>query len=322
VTGTEATHLALRVSRAFTGKAKIVRFAGHFHGWHDHVCFSRGPAPGVIDGIVEDTLVAAPTDLRQVEDWLASRHDIAALILEPTGATFGQIPTNGETLRRLRELTTRHGVLLIFDEVISGFRCAPGGAQQYYEVLPDLTTLAKILGGGYPGAALAGRADVLRVLDYRRGDTLQSPLVAHQGTYNAAPVSAAAGIATLQEVSRGDALTRAAATAAAIRDGINAAIRRRGLKWCAYGQFSDFHLYNGSETPEEIYAGRAAWKSLKGGIQLELVNKIRAGFLLHGVDIAAWPGGLTSAAHTDDDVARTVAAFESTFDLLAAEGAL
>ena len=87
----------------------------------------------------------APNDLRQVEHWLASRSDIAALILEPTGATFGQIPTTRETLRRLRELTTRYGVLLIFDEVISGFRCSPGGAQQFYGVIPDLTTLAKIL---------------------------------------------------------------------------------------------------------------------------------------------------------------------------------
>jgi glutamate-1-semialdehyde 2,1-aminomutase len=322
VTGTEATHLALRVSRAFTGKSKIIRFAGHFHGWHDHVCFPAGGAPGIIAGIVEDTLVAAPNDLQQVEHWLVSHHDFAALILEPTGATFGQIPTTGETLRRLRELTARHGVLLIFDEVISGFRCSPGGAQQFYGVTPDLTTLAKILAGGYPGAALAGRADVLRVLDYRQlHGTLQSPLVAHQGTYNAGPVSAAAGIATIEEVSRGDAISRAARTAAAIRDGINAAIRRRGLGWCAYGQFSDFHLYRGSETPEEIYAGKASWKVLKGGIPLELANKIRAGFLLHGVDVAAWPGGFTSAAHTDDDVARTVAAFESTFDMLAAEGA-
>ena len=154
VTGTEATHLALRVSRAFTGKSKIIRFAGHFHGWHDHVCFPPSGAPGVIAGIVEDTLVAAPNDLQQVEHWLASQDDIAALILEPTGATFGQIPTTGETLRRLREVTTRHGVLLIFDEVISGFRCSPGGAQQFYGVTPDLTTLAKILAGGYPGAAL------------------------------------------------------------------------------------------------------------------------------------------------------------------------
>ena len=323
VTGTEATHLALRIARAFTGKPKVVRFAGHFHGWHDHVCFPPGGAPGIIAGIVEDTLVAVPNDLSQVEQWLASRHDIAALILEPTGATFGQIPTTVETLRRLRELTTRHGVLLIFDEVISGFRCSPGGAQQLYGVTPDLTTLAKILAGGYPGAALAGRADVLRVLDYRRNlDTLQAPLVAHQGTYNAGPVSAAAGIATLTEIGRGEAIGRAARTAAAIRDGINAAIRRRGLGWCAYGQFSDFHLYRGRETPEEIHAGKAPWQALKGAIPLELSNKIRAGFLLDGVDIAAWPGGFASAAHTHDDVVRTVAAFESTFDQLAAEGAL
>ena len=273
--------------------------------------------------LLEDTLVAVPNDLRQVENWLASRNDIAALILEPTGATFGQIPTTGEALRRLRELTARYCVLLIFDEVISGFRCSPGGAQQFYEVMPDLTTLAKTLAGGYPGASLAGRADVLAVLDYRREDeTLQALLVAHQGTYNASSMSAAAGIAALTEVGRGDATVRAARTAAAIRDGINAAIRRRGLGWCAYGQFSDFHLYCGRDTPEEIHAGKAPWQALKGAIPLELVNRIRAGFLLHGVDIASWPGGFASAAHTDDDVARTVAAFESTFDQLAAEGAL
>src|SRR5205823_9329894 len=194
VSGTEATHLALRVSRAFSGKSKIIRFAGHFHGWHDHVCFPPGGAPGIIEGIVEDTLVAVPNDLEKVEQWLSSYDDIAALILEPTGATFGQIPTTAETLRRLRELTTRHGVLLIFDEVISGFRCSPGGAQQFYGVTPDLTTLAKILAGGYPGAALAGRADVMSVLDYRQQDgVIQPPRVLHQGTYNAGPVSAAAG---------------------------------------------------------------------------------------------------------------------------------
>lgn len=323
VTGTEATHLALRVSRAFTGRSKIVRFAGHFHGWHDHVCFPPGGAPGIIAGIVEDTLIAEPNDVQRVEEWFASRDDVAALILEPTGATFGQIPTSGETLLRLRKLTAQYGVLLIFDEVISGFRCSPGGAQQFYGVTPDLTTLGKILAGGYPGAALAGRADVLSVFDYRWTDeTLQMPLVAHQGTYNAGPVSAAAGIATLDEVRLGDAIDRAARNAAAIRDGINAAMRRRGLGWCAYGQFSDFHLHRGVASPEEIYAGKVPWRTLKGGIPLELVNKIRAGLLLHGVDVASWPGGFVSGAHTDDDVARTVAAFDSTFGMLAAEGAL
>jgi glutamate-1-semialdehyde 2,1-aminomutase len=323
VTGTEATHLALRVSRAFTGKNKIIRFAGHFHGWHDHVCFAAGGAPGVIPGIVEDTLVAAPNDLEEVESWLSSRSDIAALIIEPTGATFGHIPTPRDVLERLRELTARYGALLIFDEVISGFRCSPGGAQQFYDVTPDLTTLAKVIAGGYPGAALVGRADVLTVLDYRQSsEKLQLPLVVHQGTYNASPVSAAAGIATLDQVRRTDAISRATKTAALIRDGINAAIRKSGLRWCAYGQFSDFHLYRGDASPEEIHAGKVSWKELKGALPLELVNRIRAGFLLHGVDIAAWPGGFASAAHTEEDVAATVAAFESTFAMLAAEGAL
>ena len=111
-------------------------------------------------------------------------------------------------------------------------------------------------------------------------------------------------------------------TAAAIRNGINATMRRRGLRWCAYGQFSDFHLYRGDASPEDIQAGRVSWKMLKGAIPLEIVNAIRAGCLLHGVDISAWPGGFVSAAHTPEDAARTVAAFESTSDMLALEGLL
>jgi len=319
--GTEATHLALRVSRAFTGKSKSIRFAGHFHGWHDHVCFPPEGAPGILPGIVQETFLVAPNDSAPVEKLLSSRDDIAAVILEPTGATFGQIPTSGEVLRRLREVTARNRVLLIFDEVISGFRCSPGGAQRFYGVTPDLTTLAKILAGGYPGAALVGRADVLGVLDYRQEDgRIQPPQVLHQGTYNAGPVSAAAGIATLQQIRDTDAAERATRTAAAIRAGINEAIRRRGLGWCAYGLFSDFHLFRGHASPEDIYAGKVPWQQLKGGVSLDLVHKIRAGFLLHGVDLTGWPGGLVSAAHTEEDVRRTVAAFEATFDMLQAEG--
>jgi len=319
--GTEATHLAIRLSRAYTGKSKIVRFAGHFHGWHDHVCFPAGGAPGVIPGIVDETAIVTPHDTGAVEKLFSSRDDIAALILEPTGATFGQVPLAGETLRRLRELTSRRGILLIFDEVISGFRCSRGGAQRLYGITPDLTTLAKILAGGLPGAALAGREDVLSLLDYGWDNGhIQPPAVMHQGTYNAAPVSAAAGIATLKQIRDTDAIERANRTAAAIRAGINRVAKRRGVPWCAYGLFSDFHLFHGDATSEDIQAGKVPWERLKGGVSTELIHQLRAGFLLHGVDIVGWPGGLVSAAHSDEDVERTVNAFEATLDLLAEEG--
>ncbi len=146
-----------------------MRFSGHFHGWHDHVSFPPGGAGGIPQGVVDEVLFSDPNDVRRVEELLSTRRDVAALILEPTGATFGKIPSSGETLRALRDLTSRFGVLFIFDEVISGFRCSPGGAQRFYGVTPDLTTLAKIVAGGYPGAAVAGRADILELLEFRHG---------------------------------------------------------------------------------------------------------------------------------------------------------
>jgi len=321
VSGTEATHLAFRLARAYTGRSKIVRFTSHFHGWHDAASVPPDGAPGVPSGVVDDILFVEPHDVAALEVLVSSRTDIAALILEPTGATFGQVPLPNEILPRLRELTSRHGVLLIFDEVISGFRCSPGGAQALYGVTPDLTTLAKILAGGLPGAALAGRADILHLLEYSHdGTSIRPPAVVHQGTFNAAPVSAAAGIATLQQIRDTDAIERTNRSAAAIRDGINAVAKRRGLAWCAYGRFSDFHLFRGAAGPEEIHAGKVPWQQLKGGLPTELIHQLRTGFLLHGVDIVGWPGGLVSAAHTDEDVERTVRAFESTMEMLAEEG--
>ena len=226
-------------------------------------------------------------------------------------------------MRRLRELTARHGVLLIFDEVICGFRCSPGGAQRFYGVRPDLTTLAKILAGGYPGGAVAGRSDVLALLAWREeASRIAAPRIPHQGTFNAAPVSAAAGLATLKQVRDTDAIDRANRAAAAIRDGMNAILRSRGVGWCVYGRFSDFHIYPGEATPEDIYAGRVPGARLKGGSATELLQKIRAGFLLHGVDICGWPGGLVSAVHTEEDIGRTLETFDRTLDLLAAEGDL
>jgi glutamate-1-semialdehyde 2,1-aminomutase len=310
VTGTEATMLAMRLARAFTGKSKIVRFAGHFHGWHDHVAFPEGGAPGILPEVAEGMLICPPNDSGHLTAALESRSDIAAVIIEPTGATFGQIPTRPGFLNELRALTRKHDVLLIFDEVITGFRCSPGGAQGYYQVTPDLATLAKLVAGGLPGAAVAGRRDVLDQTGHSAG---QPPRVAHQGTYNAGPLSAVAGIATLRVVRDTDIIQRANATAAAIRDGMNRILQERESNWCVYGDFSAFHIFPNADgveaTPQKIMAGEVHWSKLKGRTPAATLQRLRTGFLAGGVDIIGWPGGLVSGVHNEEDVERTLAAF-------------
>lgn len=318
VTGTEATHLAIRIARAFSGKRKILRFASHFHGWHDHVSFAPGGAPGIVPGIVEDTIIVAPNDFAAVEQALDGG-DVALVMLEPTGATFGHVPTGVDFLRSLRQLTADRGVLLMFDEVISGFRCSKGGAQAFYGITPDLTSLAKIIAGGFPGAALVGRADVFEVLEYTHADgKVQSPKVPHQGTYNAGPISAAAGLATLKIIETTDIIERANRSAAAIRAGFNKAIRERGLPWCAYGLFSDFHVYMGGGIDpgdvDAIYSGRVPWTQLKGAVAAEKLHQMRLAMLCNGVDIVGWPGGVVSGVHTEEDVERTVNAFAASLE--------
>ena len=330
--GTEATHLAMRLARAYAGKPKIIRFAGHFHGWHDHVAFGApgpgtNPPAGILKGIVENVVVVEPNDLEKVEQVLAESDDVAALMLEPTGAGFGRIPTGGETLRRLRDITARHGVVLIFDEVVTGFRCSRGGAQGHYAVTPDLTTLAKVVAGGLPGAVVTGSSGIFSSMDFGGDDEKTvDPAVPHQGTFNASPLSAAAGVAALKLLKDGTAIAAANETAASIRGGMNAVLRRLGASWCVYGEFSAFHIFTNPEresiTPADILAGRVNWKTLKSGAPPELVHKIRLGFLCEGVDICGWPGGLTSAAHDRDDVDRTVTAFEEVVKQLAEEGDL
>ena len=172
--GTEATMMALRLSRLFTGRPKFLRFQGHFHGWHDYVTVSSDPpydattVPGVPDAVASQCVAIPPNDLNKVEEAFKTDASLGAVILEPTGGHWGGVPIRGAFLKGLRELCTKYDRLLIFDEVITGFRVAPGGAGLLRREA-DLTTLAKILAGGLPGGCVAGRADILAYIEPRPG---------------------------------------------------------------------------------------------------------------------------------------------------------
>ncbi|MGD9646490.1 MAG: aspartate aminotransferase family protein [Pirellulales bacterium] len=328
--GTEATLLALRLARAATGKPKIVRFAGHFHGWHDHVAFGLGPnnevlpTPGVLEDLARQMIIAPPNDAAALERIFDQHDDVAAVILEPTGGSWGQTPIVPSFLIQLRELTARRGVLLIFDEVISGFRVSPGGAQQHFGIAPDLTTLAKILAGGLPGGAIAGRAELLEALAFPPAGGPRRDKVPHHGTYNANPLSAAAGIAALEMVAQTDACARANEYAARLRDALQQVVVEAGVPWIVYGTFSGFHIFTNPDrlavTADDIATGRCDWRTIKAAIRPGLTSKLRVGMIVHGVEIFNWPGGPTSSVHGDADLQRTAEAFRKTLRRLRDEG--
>ncbi|RAI02026.1 aspartate aminotransferase family protein [Acuticoccus sediminis] len=317
--GTEATLLALRLARAYTGRSKLLRFTSYFHGWHDHMTngysshFDGTPTAGVLPSIAADVVLVAPNDIEGAKAALAGG-DIAAVIIEPTGASFGRVPIADGVLQALREATAATGTILIFDEVISGFRCSPGGAQQAYGVTPDLTTMAKIVAGGLPGGAVGGRADILERIDFEAAADKGFEKIAHPGTFNANPVSAAAGIAALDIIATSDACDRANAYAAELRERLNRLLKATGMPFAAYGTFSGFHLFLNVEKrsidPVTFDPFSVPWKELKAS-PANLVDRIRIAMMINGVDLSGWPGGLASAAHTEDDMAVTMKAFEA-----------
>jgi glutamate-1-semialdehyde 2,1-aminomutase len=322
--GTEATLMALRLARIFTGKPRVLKFAGHFHGWHDFVIpsadapFDGASVPGVPAEVAANTVVLPPNYPQAVEDALRQDPRIGCVILEPTGGHWGAVPIRGEFLKALREVTGRHGVLLIFDEVITGFRVHPGGAQAHYGVKPDLTTLAKILAGGLPGGCLAGRADILAFLELRPG----KPKMRHPGTFNANPLSASAGTATLNLVAGGEPSRKANETARQMRQKLNQLFAERDLPWVAYGEFSFFRLlpdYHGPRPESDTFIPcDGDLNQLDGPRDRHLVHAFRLGMLLNGVDLPGLAGFVT-AAHTEADVDQTVAAVSATLDSLHTE---
>jgi len=327
--GTEATLMGLRLARTFTGKRKIVRFKTHFHGWHDHMTggYSNhfdGTAPaGVLDGIADAVVLVAPNDEAAIRSVLETDTDIAAVIIEPTGSSTGLVPTGAPFLAMLRELTAKHGVILVFDEVVTGFRVAPGGAQQAFGIRPDLTSLAKIVAGGLPGGAIVGRRDLFEALDYDRTREQGREKIQHPGTYNANPVSAAAGIAALEVIATTDACARANALGDRMRATLNDAIVAEGVPWAAYGTFSSVHTFLNPKgrkiDPHAFDATKLHYEELKGRSQ-NLVHKIRLAMLVNGVDLNGWPGGNISCTHSEQDIDDTGAAFREAIRLLKREG--
>ncbi len=328
--GTEATLMALRLCRMYTGKPKFLKFAGHFHGWHDAVSVASDPpydsfdVPGVTAGMSANTVVIPPNDLDLLERTLKNDSQIGAVILEPTGGHWGAVPIRGPFLKALRELTAKYGQLLIFDEVITGFRVAPGGAQERYGIKPDLTTLAKILAGGLPGGALAGRADVLSAIEFRPG----KPKMRHPGTYNANPLSAAAGVAALKLVATGEPGRLANEAGRQLRNRLNAVFAERNWPWFAYVDFSMFRLIPNYEGPRATQAADDNDGLIPYGGDLNELDgppanpnfrhSFRQAVLLNGIDMPGLGGWLT-AVHTSKDIERTVGAIASAIEMLKAE---
>ena len=314
-TGTEATFFALRAARAFRKRDKIMKFEGGYHGSHDYALMSSSPrspkafpAPvpdsaGIPQAIEGEVLIAPYNDLATAEALLAAHGDaLAAVIVEPFQRL---IPPAPGFLQGLRAATRRHGIPLIFDEVVTGFRFAWGGAQERYGVVPDLAAYGKIVGGGFPLAAVCGREDILRAFDPRLEGTPE--FVAQIGTLNGNPIAAVAGLATLAELEKPGAYAKLHATGAALRGGLADLVRRSGLPAQVIGETTVFDIVFTDRPVTDYRAMLAA-----DGRRMKAFN---AGCLERGV-VKGASKIYVSLAHTEADVARTLEVFEAVLKTL------
>jgi glutamate-1-semialdehyde 2,1-aminomutase len=281
--GTEAGMLALRVARAATGRDRIVMLDEHFHGWSDVVSafidddgVTRTP-PGVPQAIGDLTTVVPADDPAPLEAAVA-RRDVAAVILEPSGAHYGRLPLDPSFVAAARAACTAAGTLLVFDEVVTGFRVAPGGMQSLLRITPDLSVLGKVLAGGLPGGAVAGRAELLDLFITQ---------IAHPGTFNANPLSAAAGVATLRLLADGAPQRKADAYAASLEHEWTGALAAAGIPAEIRRMSSILHI-----------------KLADPDAQGRIANALRAG----GVDLLN-TSAFCSSVHTTADLEWSAAAF-------------
>lgn len=312
--GTEATMSALRLARGATGRDKIVKFEGCYHGHADSLLVKAGSglltfgnptSAGVPEDFVKHTIVLDYNNVAQVEDAFDSMGDtIACVIVEPVAGNMNLVKATPEFLQALRTLCTRHGAVLIFDEVMCGFRVGLGGAQEMYDIQPDLTALGKVIGGGMPVAAFGGRADLMHNM---------APIgaVYQAGTLSGNPVAVAAGMATLKLVQEPGFYTRLSKQTAKLAAGLAEAARAAGVTFCADSVGGMFGIYFSAEPPKS-YAEMMAGDRAK-------FNEFFHGMLDEGVYFApaAFEAGFVSARHDDGVIEETIAAARKVFAQIA-----
>ena len=320
--GTESTYLAIRLARAYTGKTKIVKFREHFHGWHDYVTPESGQSLGGVPQAALDTVIVAPTDVAAVDRILTNDSDVAAVIVECNGAHYGTFPLlNPQFLQDIRDVTSKHGVVFIMDEVITGFRLSSGGAQGRWNLEPDLTTMAKIIAGGQPGAAVGGRADIMELMSFRDDPEWDSVgRVPQGGTFNAQPVTAAAGTATLHAIATQGVNARADAMALRLKDGLNEAFIQNEVTGHAHGIASIVHINLGAECDCDRGLCAMPYEHIYQTMPQEMTKAMRRAMLVNGVDMMGGRAFLVSSAHEEEVIDRTLEAFSASLKELREEG--
>jgi glutamate-1-semialdehyde 2,1-aminomutase len=309
--GTEATITAVRVARGFTGRKKVVKFEGCYHGANDSLLFKSGSAvvhygvatsAGIPEELSRLTYVLPFNDVEAIEKFMSKNGDeIACIIVEPVMANSGLILPDVEFLRALRDLTKEHSALLIFDEVVVGFRLALGGAQEYFGVHSDITTLGKIIGGGFPIGALTAREEIMKSLT-------PTGRVFNAGTFNAHPVSMMAGLATIEIVEREKVYEVANDGAKKLAKALNEIVEERGIRAVVNSIGSMLQIFF-TEGPVRNHSD--ALKSDKERYMKLHEELLRSGVFIPPSQFETW---FTSYSHTPEVIESTMAKLEEAFD--------